>query len=261
MIQWLAEKVLGMPTRTADSGAGVDALMVYIHALMFVLFVGWVIYFGYAVWRFRQSRHPKADHHGVQSHASTYLEAAVAAIEGILLIGIAIPVWAHTVDKLPKESESTLVQVVAQQFQWNVRYPGKDGKFGKQDMRFVTADNVFGVDPADPNGKDDIQMINEIHVPVNKPVIIYLSSKDVIHSFKVYGMRVTQDCIPGLRIPVWFRPSKTGTNQIYCAQLCGAGHASMAGGRLIVQTPEDYQKWMDAKTASAAPPPPATGIE
>jgi cytochrome c oxidase subunit 2 len=229
---------------------------------MFVLFIGWLAYFLYAVWRFHQSRHPKADHHGVKSHASSYLEAAVAIIEGILLIGIAIPVWSRTVEKFPKESESTVVQVVAQQFAWNVRYPGKDGIFGKQDMKFVTADNVFGVDPSDPNGKDDIQMLNEIHVPVDKPVIVYVSSKDVIHSFKIYGMRVDQDCIPGLRIPLWFRPSKTGTNQIYCAQLCGAGHASMSGGRLIVQTPEDYQKWLDSKySPNAAPAVPATGIE
>jgi cytochrome c oxidase subunit 2 len=261
MMRWLAETVLGMPPRAAETGAGVDDLMVYVHALMFVLFVGWMAYFCYAVWRFHQSRHPKADHHGVKSHASSYLEAAVAIIEGLLLVGIAIPVWSRTVEKFPKESESTVVQVVAQQFAWNVRYPGKDGVFGRQDMKFVTADNVFGVDPSDPNGKDDIQMLNEIHVPVNKPVIVYVSSKDVIHSFKIYGMRVDQDCIPGLRIPLWFQPSKTGTHQIYCAQLCGAGHASMSGGRLIVQTPEDYQKWLNSKYSPAAAAVPATGIE
>jgi len=72
------------------------------------------------------------------------------------------------------------VRFVAQQFAWNARYPGPDGVFGKQNMKFVKPDNVFDVDPSDANGKDDLQLLNEIYVPVNKPVIIYLSSKDVI---------------------------------------------------------------------------------
>ena len=97
-------------------------------------------------------------------------------------------------------------------------------------MKFVSDTNVFGVDPSDPNGKDDIQTLNDIHVVVNKPVIIYLSSKDVIHSLKIIAMRVCQDAIPGLRIPVWFTPDQVGRYQINCAQLCGPGHASMTGG-------------------------------
>jgi cytochrome c oxidase subunit 2 len=102
------------------------------------------------------------------------------------------------VDKFPTPEASTVVHVVAQQFNWNVRYPGKDAAFGKQDMHFVTETNLFGIDPNDLKGKDDVQMAPapEIHVPVNKPVIAYISSKDVIHSFKVIAMRVTQDAIP-----------------------------------------------------------------
>ena len=96
----------------------------------------------------------------------------------MLLVFIAVPLWARAVDKFPAASESTVIQVVAQQFAWNARYAGPDGIFGKQDMKFVKADNVFGVDPSDPNGKDDIQVLNDIHVPIGKPVIIYLSSMD-----------------------------------------------------------------------------------
>jgi cytochrome c oxidase subunit 2 len=117
-------------------------------------------------------------------------------------------------------------------------------------MKFVSSDNVFGVDPADPKGKDDVQVLNEIHVPVNKPVICYVSSKDVIHSFRVVAMRVTQDAIPGMRIPTWFKPTKIGTYQIYCAQLCGNGHASMAGGRLVVQSQDDFNKWLASKSGA-----------
>ena len=173
MTQWFADKVLCLPELASKSGAGVDALMVYVHWLMFALFIGWLIYFFYAIYRFNAKRNPKADYVGVRNHASNYLELTVAGVEAVLLIAIAVPLWSKNVDKFPPASESTVVQVVAQQFAWNVRYPGPDGIFGKQDMKFVTADNVFGVDPNDPNGKDDIQVLNEIHVVVNKPVIIY----------------------------------------------------------------------------------------
>ena len=149
--------------------------------------------------------------------------------EAVLLIGVAIPVWARAVDHFPDAKDSTVIYVMAQQFAWNIRYAGPDGVFGRQDMKFVSSDNVFGVDPSDPNGKDDIQTLNEIHVPVNKPVIVYVSSKDVIHSFKVVAMRVCQDAIPGLRIPCWFTPTKIGRYQVNCAQLCGGGHSAMTG--------------------------------
>jgi len=197
---WWA-KLLGMPPLASSNGQDVDDLIIYVHWLMLALFIGWIIYFIYAVWRFQKKRNPKADYHGVRNHASNYIELAVAAIEAFLLIVIAVPLWSKAVDKFPSASDSTVIQVVAQQYAWNVRYPGPDGVFGRQDMRFVSSTNVFGVDPTDPNGKDDIVTLNDIHVPVNKPVIIYVSSKDVIHSLKIIAMRVCQDAIPGLRIP------------------------------------------------------------
>ena len=242
----------------SEHGQQVDDLIIYVHWLMMILFVGWVAYFAYALFRFHRSRNPKADYFGVRNHASNYIEGAVALVEGVLLVGVAVPFWARAVDKFPKESESTLIQVVAQQFAWNVRYPGKDGVFGRQDMQSVTSDNMFGVDPKDEHGKDDVQTLNEIHVPLvkgadghNKPVIIYISSKDVIHSFKVIALRVTQDAIPGMRIPIWFRPTQEGRYQINCAQLCGNGHSSMAGGFLIVESQEAFDKWLASKVGAA----------
>jgi cytochrome c oxidase subunit 2 len=225
---------------------------------MIVLFVGWSAYFIYALFRFHRSRNPKADYVGVRSHTSTYIEGAVAVVELVLLAGLSIPLWAKAVDRFPKESESTVIQVVGQQFAWNARYPGKDGVFGKQDMRWVSAENTFGVDPNDPHGKDDVQTLNEIHVPLvktargdYKPVIIYISSKDVIHSFKVLSMRITQDAIPGMRIPIWFRPTREGRFQINCAQLCGNGHSSMSGGFLVVESQEAWEKWLASKAGAA----------
>src|SRR5690348_16231468 len=172
-------KLLGLPVLASEHGQQVDDLIIYVHWLMIILFVGWLSYFAYTLFRFHHSRNPKADYYGVKNHASSYIEGAVALVEGVLLVGVAIPFWAQAVDKFPKESESTRIQIVAQQFNWNVRYPGKDGIFGKQDMHLVSDQNIFGVDPNDPNGKDDVQIPNEVHVPFvkgadgkTKPVII-----------------------------------------------------------------------------------------
>lgn len=248
-------KILLMPELAAESGQGVDRLIIYIHLLMIVLFVGWLGYFVYTLWRFNARRNPRADHIGVKSHASNYIEIVVAGIEIVILAAVAIPLWAKAADvtKIPDAKGATQMQIVAQQFQWNVRYPGKDGVFGRQDMRFVTDQNLFGVDPNDPNGADDPQAspAPEIHVPVGKPVIAYVSSKDVIHSFKVLAMRVTQDAIPGMRIPCWFKPTKEGRYQINCAQLCGVSHYSMSGGFLVVESQEAFDKWCETKVGAA----------
>lgn len=238
------EKILGLPVMASEYGKNVDNLIIYVHLLMIALFVGWLGYFAYALFRFRKSRHPKADYAGLKGNASNYIEGAVAIIEGVLLIGFAIPLWAKVVDHVPKEGEAVVLRVVAQQFAWNVRYPGPDGVFGKQDMKLVSPTNPWGDVPDDPTSKDDIKTVNEIHAPVNKPVLIHLSSKDVIHSFKVIALRVTQDAFPGLSIPVWFKAVKEGRYQINCAQLCGNGHANMAQGFLTVESQEAFDKWV-----------------
>lgn len=252
MTEWSA-KLLGMPELASSNGKPVDALIVYVHWLMLALFVGWSLYFLYVLWRFSVRRNPKADYEGSKSHLPKGIEIAVVLAEAFLLIVVAMPIWARTVEFFPKPEDSTVIQVMAQQFAWNVRYPGPDGKFGRQDMKLISNDNVFGVDPTDPAGKDDVQLLNDIHVPVNKPVLIYLSSKDVIHSLKLVSMRLTQDAIPGLRIPCTFTPTKIGRYQIECAQLCGNGHSAMAGGFVTVQSQADYNAWLKSKSGGSAP--------
>ena len=245
--------LLGLPVVTSIHGAQVDQMILLVHYLMGALFLGWACYFIYVLFRFRASAHPKADYLGAQSHASTYIEGIVALVEAVLLIGFAVPLWAKVVDGLPPEKDSTVVRVIAQQFGWNNLYPGKDGIFRKQEMRLANSvDNPFGNVKDDPNGKDDIQTLNDLTVPVNKPVIAYISSKDVIHSFKIIAMRVTQDAIPGMRIPTHFTPTKTGKYQINCAQLCGNGHASMALGFLNVVSEDDFAKWTAKNAGSGA---------
>jgi cytochrome c oxidase subunit 2 len=250
MNDWIARNILGLPELAAKGAHGVDDLIVYVHWLMLALFLGWIIYFGYVLWRFQSARHPKASYEGSKSPVPTMVEFSVVVIEGVLLLGVAIPLWGKNVQQFPKPEDSTVIQIVAQQYAWNARYAGPDGKFGHQEMKFVSADNIFGLDTNDVASKDDVQILNEIHVPVNKPVLIYLTSKDVIHSLKIVAMRITQDAIPGLRIPVTFTPTKMGRYQINCAQLCGSGHAAMTGGFLTVESQADYDKWLRSKSGT-----------
>lgn len=245
-------KYLGLPMLASDHGRHVDNLLLYVHYLMGVLFVGWLAYFLYALFRFRASHHPKASYAGAQTHASSYIEIAVAAIEGVLLIGLSIPLWAKFADQFPAEKDATVVRVVAQQFLWNGVYPGKDGKFGKQDFHLVNSTNQFGWDYTDPDVRDNfVSDQNVIVVPEGKPVIAYISSKDVIHSFKINPFRVTQDAIPGMAIPIWFTPTTNGVFLINCAQLCGNSHYFMRGEFHVV-SPEKYQEYITTKSAAAA---------
>jgi cytochrome c oxidase subunit 2 len=240
-----------MPVNDSGQGAGVDDLIIYVHVLMAALFVGWIGYFFYVLFRFNKKQNPKADYVGVTSHASTYVEGIVAIFEAVLLVGFAIPVWSRAVDKFPSEKESTVIKVIAQQFQWNGWYPGPHGVFCSQDQKFVSGDNPFGLNQKDPSYKENYFVAKDLVVPVNKPVIAYISSLDVIHCFACKPMRVTQDAIPGMVFPAHFLPKKTGIYQINCAQLCGNGHYNMRGTIKVVSQPE-YDKWVADKSKAGA---------
>jgi cytochrome c oxidase subunit II len=254
MTEWL-----GLPELASTHGAQIDGLIGWTHLFMLILFVGWGSFFVYTLIRFRRSRNPVANYAGVKSHTSSYLEAGVAVVEMILLLGFAIPLWAARVDRIPPESESLVVQVTGEQFAWNIHYPGPDGRFGRTDIKLLDLQsNPLGIDRSDPAAKDDVTSLNQFYLPVNKPIIVKLRSKDVIHSFGVPELRVKQDAIPGLTIPIWFVATVTTEEmrtrlgkpefqyEIACAQLCGLGHFRMRGF-VTVQTAEDFQKWMDEK--------------
>lgn len=234
---------LGLPVEASAHAAEIDHMIILVHYLMFVLFIGWGIFFVYVLYRFRRGANPKASYTGVKGHGSKYLEIAVAIVEVILLVGYAIPAWAKRVKEVPPDNEATVVRVVGEQFAWNVQYPGPDGKFGRTDPKLVTADNPLGLDRTDPNAKDDVTTINQLNLPVDKPVVVHLSSKDVIHSFGLYEMRIKQDAVPGLEFPVWFIPTRVGDYEITCSQLCGLGHFRMRGF-VTIQSQGDFQKWM-----------------
>ena len=236
----LINEFLGQPPNASSHGYQIDHILEFCHWFMAALFVGWSVFFIYVLFRFRKSRQPRADHGGVRSHVSTHLEFSVVMIEAVLLLGFAIPLWARRVNQFPPGKEALLVHVVAQQFSFNYHLPGADGQFARRDVNLVSNSNPLGIDPKDPAGKDDIVTTGELHVPVDRPVIAELSSKDVIHDYFVPDMRIAGDAIPGSLIPIWFTPVKTGTYEVICAQLCGLGHYGMKG-TLVVDTPQDYQ--------------------
>jgi len=255
----MMEKWLGMPVQASTHAAQIDQMTVLVHWLMLVLFVGWAAFFLFVLFRFRRGANPRADYAGAKGKFAKSTEIAVAIIEVVLLVGYAIPAWAIRVKAFPSENEALVVRVVGEQFAWNVHYRGPDGKFGRTDLKLVTADNPLGLDRSDPDAKDDVTTINQLNLPVDRPVLVQLSSKDVIHSFGLIEMRVKQDAIPGMTMPVWFIPSRVGEYEIACSQLCGLGHFRMRGF-VTVQSQADFTKWFDDQEKELRPattPPPA----
>jgi cytochrome c oxidase subunit 2 len=242
---------LEIPIAASAHAGQIDQMTELTHWLMAFLFVGWGSFFIYTLIRFRSGANPKASYEGVKSHFASYIEWAVAGIELVLIVVFAIPAWAARVDAFPQESQATVIRVVAEQFAWNVHYPGADGQFGRARPDLMSADNPLGIDRTDPASKDDITTINQLNFPVNKPVIVHLSSKDVIHSFSLIQMRVKQDTIPGESIPLWFTPTVTGDWEINCSQLCGLGHYRMRGF-YSSKTQEAYDTWMKEQVAELA---------
>jgi cytochrome c oxidase subunit 2 len=243
---------LGLPIAASTHAGEIDQMIVLVHWLMAILFVGWGLFFVFVLFRFRKGANPRASYTGAKGKISKGTEVAVAIVEVILLVFYAIPAWAKRVKALPSENEAVVVKVVGEQFAWNVQYPGPDGKFGRTDVKLVAADNPLGLDRSDPAAKDDITTINQLNLPIDRPVLVHLMSKDVIHSFGLYEMRIKQDAIPGMSIPVWFIPNRAGQYEIACSQLCGLGHFRMRGF-VTVQSAADYQKWFDDQEKELQP--------
>jgi cytochrome c oxidase subunit 2 len=239
----MMSSLLGMPVQASQHAAEIDQMTILVHWLMLVLFVGWGAFFIFVLFRFRKGANPRASYTGAKGKFAKSTEVIVAIVEIVLLVGYAIPAWATRVKAFPSENEAVVVRVVGEQFSWNIHYPGPDGKFGRTDLGKVTADNPLGLDRSDAAAKDDVTTINQLYLPLNRPVLVHLSSKDVIHSFGLIEMRVKQDAIPGMSMPVWFVPSRLGEYEISCSQLCGLGHFRMRGF-ITVQNDADFQKWM-----------------
>jgi cytochrome c oxidase subunit II len=158
----------------------------------------------------------------------------------------ALSLWAQVTG--PGPADAMVVEVTGQQFAWNVRYPGKDGIFGRTDVKKVdtAAFNFIGLDRDDPNAADDMMLQNQLFLPEGRPVKVRLRSLDVIHGFFLPQFRVKQDAMPGITSETWFVPKKSGTWEIACAEHCGLGHYRMRGMVTVVPAGELEQKLQEA---------------
>jgi cytochrome c oxidase subunit 2 len=232
-----------LPTAASAHAAQIDLVITLVHGLMLLLFAGWSVYFVYVLFRFRSGRQKEPHPAGAIGRLALTTEVGVVIAEVALLVLVALPLWYQRTGAQPADANAIVVRVIAEQFAWNVHYPGADGRFGTTSIRRITGSNPIGLDRTSPFGADDIVLLSEIHLPVNRPVIVQLSSKDVIHSFGVAAMRVKQDAIPGEFTPIWFTPTQTGTFEIACSQLCGLGHYKMRGV-IKVESEDDYRKFL-----------------
>jgi cytochrome c oxidase subunit II len=220
MLRWLPEDV-------STYGHEIDSLfylIYYITAVTFILVTVLMVVF---LVKYREQPGRRA----IYTHGNTTLEIIWTIIPAAILIVLSfmsVSTWAKVKRSVPPTDFD--IQVTAKQFNWEVVYPGADGKFGTP---------------------DDVNFDNDLHVPVNKVVRIHLGSKDVIHSFFLPNLRLKQDAVPGRTILVWFEATKPGKYELPCAELCGFGHSGMKGW-LYVHTPEEYAKWA-AENLTAKP--------
>jgi cytochrome c oxidase subunit II len=212
-----------LPALHATTGAAIDQLfwvIFWITAAVFIAVELCLLTF-IVIYRKRPGRTAS------YMHGSTPVEIVWTLIPALIFVGLGIAsqrVWTQVKQRVP--ADALHVHVTGEQFAWNVRYAGPDGQFGTG---------------------DDIEQINQMHIPVHRPVAVTLTSKDVIHSFFLPYHRVKQDAVPGLTSRIWFEPTHTGTYDIVCAELCGLGHYRMKG-YLTVESDEDFHVWLAGKT-------------
>jgi cytochrome c oxidase subunit 2 len=238
-----------LPTPASSHSAEFDAVLAAAHADALIVFASWLAIFLLILVRVRagRGRTPGA------TAGSWPLVAIVAVVLGDvwLLAGSGLPAWWRRATPAPPGAVE--VRVIAEQFAWNVHYPGLDGAFGRTDRAFITAADPVGIDRADPAGADDFVLINLLVVPARRPTVVHLAAKDVIHSFTLAEMRVKQDVAPGLPTTTWFTPTAIGTWEIGCSQLCGLGHYRMRGV-VEVRTEEAWQAFVRDEVALVATP-------
>ena len=244
-----------LPELASEHGAAMDSLLLLVHLFIGVIFLFFLTIGLIALRRFRESN--AIDRQPVRGRWPLAVEFGVVAGELALLFLIATPIWLrYAAAEVPIEQEPLEVRIIAQQFVWNVHYPGEDGVFGE--TRIELADdttNPIGLDYDDPAAADDIVNINNLVVPVNRPIRLQMTTKDVIHSLYLPEMRVKRDIIPGMVSTVVFTPTMTTARlqeikgdpergfEIVCSQLCGLGHYRMRGYLRVLEE-DEFEQWL-----------------
>lgn len=226
----------------------VDTLLNFIFYLTAAVFVLTQTVYIYYLVKYRKRPGSKAYY----SHGNNKLEIIWTAIPTAIFLGLVIysnRLWSEL--HSPPPGDAVKVDIVSYQFGWDMRYAGADGQLGKVDVHSYSVDNKFGLVPDDAAGDDDFSS-TELVIPVNKPVHIYLHSRDVIHSFYVPQFRLYQAAVPGRTIAwVWFEPTRTGNFELACSQICGSGHYNMKAPIRVVSQ-EEFDKWQAGKIAAKA---------
>ena len=226
-------------TPIASNWSYIDHTLIITFWITGVVFTAVVLFMAYCVFRFRHQ-----EGRVLYEPENKKLEWWLTIVTGVGVAAMLAPglfVWNQFVT-VP--ADATEFEVVGQQWQWSFRLPGKDGRLGTSDIRNVSSDNPLGLNPNDPNNRDDVVIVgDDLHLVVGKPVKALLRSIDVLHDFFVPQFRAKMDMVPGMVTFFWFTPTRTGTFEALCFELCGIGHPNMRG-KVVVETENDYQAWL-----------------
>jgi cytochrome c oxidase subunit II len=242
----MIERLLPLPG--SAHAAAFDAVLTSVHVHMAVQAVAWGAFFIWCLVRFRRSVHPAASPRSLPRALPIVAVALVIIGDALLLATVALPVWLERSHPPSADLRPLEVHVVAEQFAWNVHYPGPDNRFGPTRDALISASNPLGIDRSASDAADDIGLLNILTVPVHRPVIVRLTSRDVVHSFTLNEMRVRQDATPGLTVRTWFTPTTTGRWEIACSQLCGLGHYRMRGTFSVLDE-DAWASWQQREVA------------
>ena len=212
-----------------------------------IVFTAIILFMAYCVFRFRHQPGRRAVYDPENKKLEWWLTIVTAVGVGAMLAP-GLFVWNQFVTVPQGASE---VEVIGQQWLWSFRLPGKDGRLGMSDARNVSPDNPLGLNPDDPDARDDVVIeVDDLHLPIGKPVKLLLRSIDVVHSFYVPEFRTKMDLVPGMVSYVWFIPTRIGTFDILCAELCGAAHFNMRG-KVVVDEESEYRVWLQKQKTFA----------
>ena len=240
-----------LPLAASEHAADFDAVLTSVHLHMAIQAVAWGAFFLYCIVRFRARVHPEPSTRRLPSTLPILAIAVVVIGDAMLLATAALPAWVKR-SRMPDGVSALEIRVVAEQFAWHIHYPGPDGQFGPTSNALISATNPLGIDRRVDRARDDIGLSNILTVPVGRPIVVHLSSRDVVHSFTLNEMRVRQDATPGLLVRTWFTPTRTGRWEIGCSQLCGLGHYRMRGSFSVV-TAEEWAAWQARELALITP--------
>ena len=234
-------------TPIASNWGYVDDTIIITFWITGVAFVIIVLFMAYCVFRYRYRKGQRATYEPENKKLEWWLTGlTTVGVAGMLLPGLFV--WDQFVT-VPEDA--TEFEVLAQQWQWSFRLPGEDGVLGTSDARNISYENPFGLNPRDPNGQDDILIEDsEFHLPLHKPVKVLLRSIDVLHDFYVPQFRAKMDMVPGMVTYFWLTPTRTGTFDVLCFELCGTGHYAMRG-TVVVEEESAYQAWLQEQPTFA----------